>query len=108
MPVVWTVASFPVASREVCLGLCLFQESSEQKKLVKTSSKFERDKVTRILSRLPDVLRHVLEVEGAAPVSTRVSDIPANVLHPSDPHKVSQKTPDQFHHFAAYSANRQL
>ena len=85
VPVVWTVDSFPLTSRDVCLPVPVVQEGSVKKKVGRTSSKFEKDDRLTTLPLLPDVL----EVPRTTHVSIRVSDIPAKVLHTSDPHKVS-------------------
>ena len=87
---VWTVDSFPLASREVCLPVLVPLVSppgglGAKKKVGRTSSKFKKDDRVMTLPLLPDVL----EVPRTTHMSISVSDIPANVLHPSDPHKVS-------------------
>ena len=66
-----------------------FQEDSVQKKLVKTSSKFEKDERLTILLRLPDVLKSGLEVKEDANHVQSPPTSPSDVLHRSDPHKVS-------------------
>ena len=89
VPVVWTVDSLPLASREVCLAVLVQlvppAGGLSAKKVGRTSSKFEKDDRLTTLPLLPDVL----EVLRTTHMSISVSDIPANVLHPSDPHKVS-------------------
>ena len=79
MPVVWTVDSFPLASRDVCLPVPLVQEGSVQKKVGRTSSKFEKDDRVTTLPLLPDVLE-VLEVNGVA--SRGHQEVPQSQQHP--------------------------
>ena len=57
---VWTVDSFPLASRDVCLPVPLVQEGSVQKKKsAELAANSKMDRLT-ILPRLPDVLRAAL------------------------------------------------
>ena len=65
--------------------LRLLGQSQWQKKLGKPNSKFKKDDIVTTLPLLPDVL----EALRTTHKSIRVSDIPSNLLYPSDSHKVS-------------------
>ena len=67
-------------------------------KVVRTSSKFEKDDRLTTLPLLPDVL----EVPRTTHKSIRVSDIPSNLLYPSDSHS-ELENPNQFHQFESFS-----
>ena len=78
--------SFPLASREVSLPVLVQlvppAGGLSAKKVSRSSSKFEKDDRVTTLLLLPEVL----EVPRTTHMSVSVSDIPANILHPLDPH----------------------